>query len=277
MRPLIQIQILALVALVGVISFNPTALAAKKSEDELGDELLEHENGGELESEHKGGYNIGAGLSDLLSSNLKGKGAPGVLQNLEHKLREPATIVGGAGGQSNVAKEIKQETELYGGDKKPFFGLDFSLEKLSKYIFNPFEFVKAIAIHFKIPLEKFLEAVGKPLVFGVEAFLQPIVIIIKIIEKVFVPDACRLKFFCQLGNKLDYIRDHVLKFSTHFLESTTHFKAFSDGVVGRDCEAIFPNCEPKLKKSFEELKYKPEGGEKLFGGLFGKGEKAIVA
>lgn len=165
-------------------------------------------------------------------------------------------------GLTGLIQGKKEAPQSYGGSNTKYDKVEekkelFDLKKFAewtKLIFNPIELCKSISAHFKIPLEKFIEQLGSHLVYGVQTVLQPLMVTIKIIEKVFVADACRLKIICKMGTHLEFIRSHVLKFSPGFLEGSTHIKALTDGIIGKDCEAVFPNCEPKLKKNFEDLK-----------------------
>lgn len=259
-----RVAIVALV-IVGLVS---ASLAAKKQGDQ-GE--YEHEPGHGEHGEHGYGeheghddYGTGKHILSKIGENSYGSGITNILtgknkvapqesapRSKSEAGKEIATVVGA--GPSAIAKEAVKENELAGKKDKGLFGL-FSLEEWTKYLFNPFEFCKAIIEHFKLPMEKFLEILGKPLVFGIEAMLHPLVTIIKIVEKVFVPDVCRLKFLCKMGTHALLIKEHVLKFSSHFLEESLQIKALTDGIVGKDCEKLFPNCEPKLKKTFEDLK-----------------------
>lgn len=119
----------------------------------------------------------------------------------------------------------------------------------SKLIFKPFELVKAIATHFALDLDKFILTIGDGLVFGAEAVLTPYVASVKIIEKIFVPNACLLKFFCGIGKQFSIMKGAAVRFSP-FIDSSLSFKAFREGIVGLDCGFTYVACEPKLKKRF---------------------------
>lgn len=177
-------------------------------------------------------------------------------RNPHQKANQASDVHLGDSDDFGKPSETKSSTSAL--EKKVAGGLPKDIGEWVKLIFNPIELVKAICVHFKLDLEKFTALVGKGMVFGVEALLTPLVITMKIIEKVFVPDACRLRFICKMGTHLEFIKEHVLKFSSNFLEGSSQIKAFSDGIVGRDCESAFPSCanggELKLKKPFEELK-----------------------
>lgn len=199
---------------------------------------------GNFESESSGGSEYGAPAGISHSEEHHEPGLHGPVAGI-------ANILAGGGKKHEHHKEneiVKKDDGIFGGFK--------GLNELVKLIFNPVEFCKAIAKHFKLDLEKFFDVVGRGLIFGVEAILQPLVITLKITEKVFVPDSCRLRFLCKMGTHLEFIREHVLKFSTNFLEGSSQIKAFSDGIIGKDCDTAFHCGEggPKLKKQYEELK-----------------------
>lgn len=156
------------------------------------------------------------------------------------------SVVGAPPSATAAAVAIKEE------EKGGILGHHF--HKFFDLLLKPAELIKAIAEHFALPLKEFFELLCKGLVFGVEVMLSPILVTIKIIEKVFVPDTCRLKFMCHIGTHLDVLREQALKFSPKFIETSAHIKAFTDGIVGRDCESTFIACEPKLKEPFAKLK-----------------------
>jgi len=235
------------------------ALATRVSanEEELGefDESLElgghHEGGleGGLAGGHKEAGKLGKEGAFGLGGLFKKGGAPLSLQNLDGK--PGSARVGGAGAVAPSA--VSKVVEVEEGKKE-----HHELKKLgdwAKLILNPFELVKVICAHFKIPVDKTVEKIGKGLVFGAEALLHPIVASFKIVEKVFVPDVCRLKFICRIGaDHFAFMRETMLKFSPSLLDGSTKIKAFSDGIIGRDCEVSFPNCDPTLKSPFAFLK-----------------------
>lgn len=192
-------------------------------------------------------------------SRSANKLAPGIGEEKE-KEKEKEKYLGGAAKvdvQVQLASELASKAvEQKGEEKGEMFSLNplKNFGEVTKYLFNPFEMVKSISSHFKLPLDKFIEKIGNGLVLGVEALLHPIVVTVKIVEKVFVPDACRLKFFCSMGSHLNFIRDTVLKFSPSLLEGSSQLKALTDGIKGESCESVFSNCEMKLKKPFENLR-----------------------
>lgn len=131
----------------------------------------------------------------------------------------------------------------------------------AKLMLNPLALIKKISHDFNLPKNKLIQKVGKGLVFGAEALLSPVISCIKIIEKVFVPDACRLKFVCQFGSRLDFMRETMLKFSPHFIETSAHVKALSHGIIGRDCVQTYADCEPTLQGPFKDLKETQQSGQ----------------
>lgn len=211
--------------------------------------------GATADAEESYGKGSGGGMGNLFGGLLGGKklssveagigvGATagvGVAGTIKEKV--PSLVGGGA---STIAKEIIKE------EKSDLFGLN-GIGDWTKFILNPFELVKKIAEHFKIgSLDIFVQKIGGALLFGAEVFLQPLVFSLKIIEKLFVADHCRFRFMCKIGAQLSIMKNTILKFSPSFLSSTHTIKAFSDGIVGQECDSIFPQCEPKLKKNFYE-------------------------
>lgn len=136
------------------------------------------------------------------------------------------------------------------GDLSPMF----NLSEYAQLIFSPFELVKKISDAFKLPQEKLVERIGKGLIFGAESLLTPLIASLKIIEKVFVPDHCRLKLLCQIGSKFNFVKETILRFSPNLLHGSAHLKAITDGMTGQNCGQVFKDCEPKLKRSYEDLK-----------------------
>lgn len=134
--------------------------------------------------------------------------------------------------------------------KDPFY----QASEYAKLMLNPIALIKKISHDFNLPKNKLIEKVGKGLVFGAEALFSPVIACIKIIEKVFMPDACRLKFVCQFGSRLDFMKETMLKFSPNFVEGSAHVKALSYGILGRDCAQTFADCEPTLHESYKDLK-----------------------
>lgn len=199
------------------------------------------------QAEMGGGYGNGKGEGD------KKGGLGGILGGLG------GGLLSGLPGMSNLMSGTgKGGVEATGQEGKNSTG-DGSVKPMNdwaKLILNPVELVKAIGEFYKIPFDKFIEKIGTVIIFGTEVMLSPVVVSLKIIEKIFVPDACRLKFVCKIGGYLTIFKEPVLKFSPTFLEGSAQLKALTDGIVGRDCETAF-TCgggEPKLKKPFEQLR-----------------------
>lgn len=191
--------------------------------------------------EQSGSGNEGAG-------NLSGESGG-------YKVAQGALQFGENSKQEQSASTGPYESATTGGSKnKGELAPMYDLAEYAKLIFSPFELVKKISDAFKLPQEKFIEKLGKGLVFGVEAMLTPLVASLKIIEKVFVPDHCRLKFVCVVGSKFGFVKDTITKFSPNLLGGSFHLKALTDGMAGQNCETLFKECEPRLKKPYEDLK-----------------------
>lgn len=198
--------------------------------------------------------NFGNQLTDFISKAAGGKSASAPLNSarLEGSASAGSGAVIGAAPSAvaaAVAHEEKHHQHCLGHEFHKFFEL----------LLKPLELLKAIAEHFMLPFKAFVDLVLKGMVFGVEVAFSPLLVTFRIIEKVFVPDACRLRLMCQIGLHLKALKETVLLYTPHFLETSAHIKALSDGIVGRDCEATFIACEPKLKKPFEELKAHAHG------------------
>lgn len=204
----------------------------------------------------------GNALSSLLGVKKEAPPAAGASQARSSKPEEKEKPAGaGAAKVESLGKPVSELVDKVVEQKSDMFSLNplKNLGDFTKYLFNPLELVKSISNHFKLPLDKFIEKLGNGLVLGVEALLHPIVVTMKIVEKVFVPDACRLKFFCSMGTHLKFIRESVLRFSPSLLEGSSQLKALTDGIKGESCESVFSNCEMKLKKPFESLRNQAEG------------------
>lgn len=115
-----------------------------------------------------------------------------------------------------------------------------------KLMLNPVELTKRIAAAFKLDFEKLSSFLGKNFLYGLEATFTPVVVSTNLVEKVFVPDACALKFACSMGAHLDFVKPNVLKLSSKIVEGSRYVKAFSDGIIGRDCGAAYPSCASNM-------------------------------
>lgn len=190
-------------------------------------------------------------VASLASAGVLGAtvASTGAQVGLKEKSVEKAVVLEKEKEKEKIVESKQvQQVDLFGGFSK--------IGEWSKLIFNPFELAKSICQFFAIPLEKFLKLVGRPLILGTEALLFPLVVSAKIVEKVFAPDQCRLKFVCSMGKHLEFARETVLQFSPNFLEGSSHLKALSEGIIGRDCETIYKgtlDCKPRLTKPFEDL------------------------
>lgn len=167
-----------------------------------------------------------------------------------------AVGVGGVAGELGAGLEKKETEKKEAAVTAGELDIFKNPGELIKSLLNPIELVKAICAKYKLHSGKFIELVGKPLLFGMEAALSPFTITIKIIEKVFVPDSCRLHFICKIGSNISFIKDHIPKFSSNFGEGSSLIKAFGEGLLGEECASKFvcESGEPKLKKEYEGLK-----------------------
>lgn len=127
-------------------------------------------------------------------------------------------------------------------------------EKVIKILSNPTELLDLIAKHFNLDAEKLKAQVGKSVTLGTETLISPALVGVQIIEKVFVPDKCRLKLMCNLGRYVTGMRnDSIFRFQPKHTESSHYMRAFTQGFHGNDCEGAFPQCEPKLQKPYEDF------------------------
>lgn len=165
---------------------------------------------------------------------------------------------GGFGQQQQQPQQVQPQHGAEGaGPHQQHKG--FSMNDMNKYLANPMELVNAISRQFNIPREKIVEQLGGRFSFNMDTMLNPMVATIKVIEKTFVPDACRLRFFCQVGQRFSpHLRQHLGRISPQTLGGSAHVKALSQGISGSDCNLAFETCEPKLKKQFEVMQ---EGGQ----------------
>ena len=173
------------------------------------------------------------GASNLSGESTGYKVAQGALQAGDYSSKQEQSASAGPSEPAPTTGGSKNKGEL-----APMY----DLAEYAKLIFSPFELVKKISDAFKLPQEKFIEKLGKGLVFGVEAMLTPLVASLKIIEKVFVPDHCRLKFVCLIGSKFSFVKDTITKFSPNLLGGSFHLKALTDGMAGQNCETLFKEC-----------------------------------
>lgn len=191
-----------------------------------------------------------------LANLLKTGSAPLSAANLNGKPGIGARTATGA-APSEVAREVLAK-EIVKLEEKTTTELDFfsikGLTNWSKLLFNPFELVKALAATFKLDLAVLVDQIGASAIWGIEAAFSPVLAGIKILEKVLVPNSCKLKFMCDLGTKVGFMRDTMLKFTPAFIGGSLNLRAFTDGVIGRNCVEAFPLCTPDLKKPFEGLK-----------------------
>lgn len=242
--------ILVAVCLLALIAGGAAQVSTFEAEDESGEEAELGSFKGKA-NRPIGGAGLGGAISAMggsLRDFMGGrKVAPLTSARLEGASATSSIVAsGGAAPSATAAAVLKEEEAKELVHLKP--------HEWFKLIFSPIELIKAIAAHFKLPLKGFVELITKGYFFAVEIVLSPVLVSLKIIEKVFVPDTCRLKFMCQIGTQLNLARDKVLQLSPHFIEGSHHVKALTDGIIGRDCDATFIACEPKLKKGFEELK-----------------------
>lgn len=154
---------------------------------------------------------------------------------------------------SRSGQESHQE-EKVGEEGQPGKDPFTQVSEYAKLMLNPVALVKKISHDFQLPKNKLIEKVGKGLIFGTEALFSPVIACLKIIEKVFRPDACRLKYVCQFGSRLDFMKETIFKLSPNFLEGSSHLKALSYGITGRDCAQTFADCDPTLQDSYKDLK-----------------------
>lgn len=188
----------------------------------------------------------------VVSAERRGQGEPREAE--DYPSRVPSNIAKSASrGAVEPSYEEEQPEHQHqqpaNKEKDPFY----LASEYTKLMLNPVALIKKISHEFNLPKSKLIEKVGKTLVFGAEALFSPVIACIKIIEKVFVPDACRLKFVCQFGGRLGFMRETMLKLSPGFIEGSSHLKALSYGIIGRDCAQTFADCEPTLRESYKDL------------------------
>lgn len=202
-----------------------------------GGPLEELISGGSGEGHESGSGGIGGSKSGGESSLLGG----------DSKTSEKTGTAGGSGilglgGLDNLYKDG------FLGAKGP--------AEIIKLLLSPVEFCKRVAKHYKLRYEKFILLLKKGATFGLEVALQPALLTFKIMEKIFVPDACKLKLICKYAHPLSFTKEHLPKFSSKFLDSSHIVKAMNDGLHGHDCEVIYSGCgkngSPKLKKEYEQ-------------------------
>lgn len=168
----------------------------------------------------------------------------------QHESSEDKTVPKGdsqgADGLSNIEKAITIDKQ------KPF--VFKKVEEFADFITQPFQVLKTIAEIFHLPLDSLIETVDKNLIIGHEAIMRPVVASLKIMEKIFKPDACKLRKFCQIGHHLNILKKKVLALSPGLLEDSEFVKSITDGILGKDCDLVFDNCELVIKPEIDKLR-----------------------
>lgn len=131
----------------------------------------------------------------------------------------------------------------------------------AKLLFNPIELAKAICVQFNLPFDGFVKTLNKPLLFGLEATLQPVVASLKIIDSVFAPDHCRLRFMCELGTYLRFMRESITQLTPGLFTGSKTVEALSKSIVSEvDCDAVYVDCKmPHLRLPFLQLQQRQYG------------------
>lgn len=159
-------------------------------------------------------------------------------------------------------KEAKREEALSNPiQKKEEIREDlFDLKNPGEFLLlllNPLELIDRIVVTFKLDKNEFFKVLSEQVQIGFEIALQPALLSVKITEKVFVPDTCKLKFICDLAKPVAILKGKkVPKLSPGFLDGANSIKALTDGLSGRQCDLLYPCTEssPKLKKEYLDLK-----------------------
>lgn len=200
------------------------------------------------------GQDVESSGSGGLAGALTGKNSPmaGLGSFFGFKKQGAANSLAESGKSEKLDQTQGEEAE------EGFLGTDDPSE-LIKLLLNPFELCAQIAEHFKLAIEKFFPLVIKSMNSGLELAVHPVVLSLKIIEKIFVADQCKLNFVCKLANHLSFSKDIMpTTISDRVLNESKVFKALCDGIYGRHCESIYPcDGEPQLKEE-----YKSQGEEK---------------
>lgn len=122
------------------------------------------------------------------------------------------------------------------------------LEKWMKLFFEPQELVKAIAVYYKIPVQKLIDLLGDAFVSCNTPLITPAVTSFRIIERVFAPNSCSLGLACQIGGSMNIFKHSMLKIKPSLYDGSNYIKAMADGIGGADCQSIYSmtSCELKL-------------------------------
>lgn len=197
---------------------------------------------------------IGLLVASLVSSTLAASNGG----HSGHPCKEHQVSFGGINktdGTTTPGRLVKRDASLEGGEfpvgalLKPQEEQKSNKDVIGEFVklmLNPLELAKKIAATFKLDFEKLTGVVGKGMLYGLEAALAPVVVSGQLVEKVFVPNACALKFSCSMGAHLVFMKPHVLKLSSKILDGSKYVKAFGDGIIGRDCEAAYSSCTNNL-------------------------------
>lgn len=127
-----------------------------------------------------------------------------------------------------------------------------TLENVADILSQPLKLAKLISKMYNVQFHRLVKFVGKSIVIGSESIARPIISSIKILEKVFRPDACMLQKICQIGHHLRMLRRNVLLISPGLLEESDFVKAITGGIIGDNCKLVYDNCHLNVKP---ELKY----------------------
>lgn len=174
--------------------------------------------------------------------------------NRNQEVKTSARSASNLGATNSEISIVKKEQQALTKDNLfQLKGAGSFMSILSK----PNEMLKLIAKHFNLDQEKLKKQIGQSISLGAESIISPALVGIQIIEKVFVPDHCRLKLMCQAGAyvtaRLQGNNSLMFKLQPKHIESSHFVRAFSEGHGGKDCEGAFPNCEPRLQKPYEDL------------------------
>jgi hypothetical protein len=215
------------------------------------------------------------GMTDGSANMFKGMtdaGPGGALSEFMNSFAGPKVVSGSSGDTGSTGGSSSNSGDKRGAKEKGgFLGMKDPMD-FFKLMLNPMELMNRIARAFNLDRGEFTQAVGRGMNFGLETALQPPIVCVKIIEKVFVPDTCKLKFVCDMGKQMAMFKGQLPKFPDSYFEGAATAKALYDGASGRDCDHTYA-CDsgegPKLKKEFAGLKQKQfsnDGADEQHGG-----------
>lgn len=183
-------------------------------------------------------------------------------------------LVGGAkGGEAAQQQKFSFDPssigglEFFNGFRKSVTESQF-VDGVQKFMSNPSGLVDYVSTTFKLPKDKLNALLGEELLAKDG---HPLSKSMKILEKLFVPNECRLKVLCQVGIQLGQFKEHLGKIPPQWFEGSGYYKALSHGLTGQDCLVAYATC----KQSDELILANPFASLSLSAGPFEEKKQSV--